>query len=128
MGYASYTLPDGREAGYAVEATCDEPGCDAAIDRGLAYLCGQMPGGDEYGCGGYFCPDHLELGGTRMAPDEAHPKGYAVSTCARCADPDCPECDGSGFLVEPDRGPGEMLGLLECGTCAGVGRVPKSDA
>lgn len=58
MGYAYYTLPDGREAGYSVEATCDKPGCDAKIDRGLGYLCGREPGGDEFGCGDYFCEDH----------------------------------------------------------------------
>lgn len=33
MGYAFYTLPDGREAGYAVKAICDAEGCDARIDR-----------------------------------------------------------------------------------------------
>jgi hypothetical protein len=58
MGYAQYTLSDGREAGYAVQATCDEPNCDAKIDRGMAYCC--LPvGGGEHGCGHYFCSDHL---------------------------------------------------------------------
>lgn len=47
------------DAGYGVEDTCWEPGCTAEIDRGLSYLCGQHPGGDEYGCGGYFCSEHL---------------------------------------------------------------------
>lgn len=59
MGYGHYVLDDGREAGYNVSATCDEPDCTAEIDRGLAYLCGETPGGDEYGCGGYFCGAHL---------------------------------------------------------------------
>lgn len=59
MGYAHYVLPNGREAGYAVEAACDEPGCEAEIDRGLAYLCGVEPGGSEDSCGDYFCEDHL---------------------------------------------------------------------
>lgn len=63
MGYARYLLPDGREAGYGVEAECDRPGCPRRIDRGLAYLCGQHPDGhrdpSEPGCGYYFCPDHL---------------------------------------------------------------------
>ncbi|NKU21747.1 hypothetical protein GS907_24615 [Rhodococcus hoagii] len=62
MGYAHYVLPDGREAGYGVEAECDRPGCTARIDRGLGYLCGQNPDGykdaEEPGCGRYFCPDH----------------------------------------------------------------------
>lgn len=73
MGYAYYTLADGREAGYGVEATCDEEGCTAKIDRGLGYLCGQMPGGDEYGCGGYFCGEHLYYGSPAQA-------------CARCVE------------------------------------------
>jgi hypothetical protein len=61
MGYARYTLADGREAGYAITATCDEGGCKEKIDRGLGYLCGDTPGGDELGCGGYFCAEHLWL-------------------------------------------------------------------
>lgn len=62
MGYAHYTLPDGREAGYGVAATCDADGCTAEIDRGLGYLCGQEPDGwraeDDPGCGRYFCAEH----------------------------------------------------------------------
>ncbi len=62
MGYGFYTLPDGREAGYSVEATCDKDGCETKIDRGLAYLCGQNPDGwrdtDEPGCGNYYCDPH----------------------------------------------------------------------
>lgn len=59
MGYARYTLPDGREGGYAVPAICGNSDCDEVIDRGLGFLCGETPGGDEYGCGGYFCGRHL---------------------------------------------------------------------
>ncbi len=59
MGYAYYTLPDGREAGYGVEAECDAPGCQVRIDRGLGYLCGRNPDGhkdaEEPGCGNYYC-------------------------------------------------------------------------
>lgn len=66
MGYARYPLPDGREAGYAVTATCDYPGCHTEIDRGLGYLCVREPDGfrdpEEPGCGKYFCGQH-ELGG-----------------------------------------------------------------
>jgi hypothetical protein len=62
MGYAHYEVvrKDGIriEAGYAVEDTCNQDGCNAEIDRGLDYLCGARPGGDEYGCGGYFCGEH----------------------------------------------------------------------
>lgn len=64
MGYARYNLPDGREAGYAVEATCDQPGCTDPIDRGFAHLCGEYPDGhrgpDEPGCGRYYCEKHQE--------------------------------------------------------------------
>ena len=62
MGYAHYTVyRNGKqiEAGYAVPDTCNEDGCTKAIDRGLDSLCGETPGGDEYGCGYYFCDGHL---------------------------------------------------------------------
>jgi hypothetical protein len=49
----------GRMVGYAVEATCDLEGCEEKIDRGLAYVCGSMHDGGEYGCGDYFCPAHI---------------------------------------------------------------------
>jgi hypothetical protein len=59
MGYSYYVLPDGREAGYGVEATCDRDGCEEQIDRGLGFLCGQHPDGHrtdgDPGCGRYFC-------------------------------------------------------------------------
>lgn len=62
MGYAYYTLPDGREAGYGVEAECDHPDCTERIDRGLGYLCGDNPDGhrdpEEPGCGKYYCEQH----------------------------------------------------------------------
>jgi len=59
MGWGSGVLPDGREVGYNIEAVCDEADCGAAIDRGLAYVCGGMHEGDEFGCGNYYCHDHL---------------------------------------------------------------------
>ena len=60
MGWARCGTDDpGRMIGYAIRAECDEPGCDATIDRGLSYVCGGMHGGDEHGCGGYFCGQHL---------------------------------------------------------------------
>ncbi|WP_433568108.1 hypothetical protein ACQP1O_42910 (plasmid) [Nocardia sp. CA-151230] len=63
MGYGYYLLPDGREAGYAVDAECDHPDCNAAIDRGLGHLCGRHPDGhrgdEDPGCGKYFCTYHL---------------------------------------------------------------------
>ncbi|WP_141576086.1 hypothetical protein [Actinomadura sp. WMMA1423] len=62
MGYARYTLRRaGREieAGYDVPDRCNRRWCWARIDRGLDHLCGRTPGGDEHGCGGYFCDRHL---------------------------------------------------------------------
>lgn len=38
---------------------CDHPACFAVIDRGLAYVCGGQPYGGEWGCGLYFCLEHL---------------------------------------------------------------------
>ena len=32
-----------RDIGYGVPATCDQPGCGADIDRGLAFVCGGDP-------------------------------------------------------------------------------------
>lgn len=62
MGYGYYVLPDGREAGYGVEARCDATGCAATIDRGLGFLCGRNLLGhkdiDEAGCGNYYCENH----------------------------------------------------------------------
>lgn len=63
MGYAAYTLPDGREAGYAVESVCDADGCAEEVWRGMDALCGDRPGdprNDEVGCRRYFCPDHAD--------------------------------------------------------------------
>lgn len=48
-----------RHIGYGVPAKCDHPGCDADIDRGLAYVCGGEPHGGDDGCGLFFCGDHL---------------------------------------------------------------------
>ncbi|WP_432070869.1 hypothetical protein [Streptomyces sp. AA1529] len=78
MGYARYQIHRGGQkldAGYDVETVCEETGCQETIDRGLAHLCGSTPGGDEYGCGGYYCGHHLHLG-----------SGAPVSSglCRRC--------------------------------------------
>jgi hypothetical protein len=62
MGYAIYQR-NGRDCGYGVPAWCDFPCCNAKIDRGLGYLCGEEPGGDEFGCGLYFCGEHLFCSG-----------------------------------------------------------------
>lgn len=54
-----------RDIGYGVPATCDHPGCGAPIDRGLSYVCGQEPYGGDYGCGLYFCHDHMRSAGAK---------------------------------------------------------------
>lgn len=67
----------GRPIGYAHEATCDHPGCDTKIDRGLAYVCGDMHGEDEYSCEGYFCPQHRN---GFIKTDQ----GRVISVCKSC--------------------------------------------
>lgn len=62
MGWGSGVNAEGRKVGYLVRATCDEKGCRARIDRGLAYVCGGMHDGGEQGCGRYFCGRHLFIG------------------------------------------------------------------
>jgi hypothetical protein len=61
-----------RDIGYGVPATCDYPGCNAAIDRGLSYVCGGEPFGGDRGCGLYFCKAHLRM-------------GRRVQLCTRCS-------------------------------------------
>lgn len=76
MGWAGpFQLADGRMGGYAVEATCDFPGCEAKINRGLSYVCGDMHDGDEHSCGRYFCGDHMYFG-----------LGLPNQMCEECAD------------------------------------------
>lgn len=65
MGFAFGQNNNGREIGYGVDATCDWPGCDEKIDRGVAYCCGGIDGiqnggmDDESYCGDFFCGKHL---------------------------------------------------------------------
>lgn len=63
--YASWdvpvvVLPDGRIGGYAIEASCDAPGCSQETCRNLGSMCGFMPGSGD-GCDGYFCDQHLTV-------------------------------------------------------------------
>ena len=71
------TDSQGRPIGYAFDATCDQDGCDTAIDRGLAYACGGMHGEDVYSCEGYFCYGHLTVVETL--------DGQVLSVCHPCA-------------------------------------------
>lgn len=63
-----------RDIGYGVPATCDFPGCNEKIDRGLAYVCGSEPYGGDRGCGLYFCQKHLDY----------HPRLHK-KLCPRCS-------------------------------------------
>ena len=77
MGWSHCGTDDqNREIGYGIPASCDEDTCDEPIDRGLAYCCGGMHGGQGYydddlkvyfGCGRYFCPEHLSALGNLCA-------------------------------------------------------------
>ncbi|QAY01371.1 hypothetical protein ZPAH1_orf00357 [Aeromonas phage ZPAH1] len=49
---------NGRPIGYVHEGTCDHPGCNKKINRGLSYACGGMHGEDEISCDKYFCEEH----------------------------------------------------------------------
>jgi hypothetical protein len=88
MGYAHYmiTRQDGVtiEAGYGVDAICERDDCTAKIDRGLAHLCGKTPGGDEHGCGGYYCEQHL----------------YGDQQCETCS----AKADEANRWIHPDSG------------------------
>ena len=62
MGWQIYEDIKGRPlrfAGYGVPAYCDHPDCNEEIDRGLAYICGEINRGEERGCGLHFCGKHL---------------------------------------------------------------------
>lgn len=67
---------NGRPIGYAHEATCDYKGCNAKIDRGLAYSCGGMhgTGEEDFDCEGYFCSKHLTF-----------VEGFKHCVCLNCA-------------------------------------------
>lgn len=67
MGYSIGTGEGGRDIGYGVIATCDQPGCDKKIDRGMAYLCGEYR--NDNACGLYFCYSHLVFGMTTQLCD-----------------------------------------------------------
>lgn len=75
-----------RDVGYGVPCTCDHPGCNKEIHRGLAYVCGGEPYGGEDGCGLFFCSDHLRVG--------VEGKDHQVCEC--CAKGDTP------FNPKPD--------------------------
>ena len=81
MGWAYGTNNQGREIGYGVEATCDDGGCEAKIDRGVSYVCGGEHDGGEKGCGRYFCGDHLSYGLVGRGIYQP----YGAQLCDECA-------------------------------------------
>lgn len=116
MGWANCgNDSQGRPIGYAVEATCDHPGCKTKIDRGLAYACGGMHG-DSDGCEKYFCTEHLQYLSTNVSgftSDQVCADCFAIVS-AECG-PICPECEGDGRVGWGGKG--------VCKTCEGIGRA-----
>ena len=77
MGWGNCgTDSQGRPIGYSFDGTCDHPGCNREIDRGLAHACGGMHGEQDYSCEGYFCHEHLTMVET--------PEGDCISICPEC--------------------------------------------
>ena len=70
-----------RDVGYGVPATCDHPGCDQDIDRGLSYLCGGPGLGGGLGCGLHFCWWHLSFA---LRDERGDPIEGTPSFCERC--------------------------------------------
>lgn len=85
----------GRPIGYCHTGTCDFPGCNAEIDRGLAYACGGMHGTGTLGgddrvdwdamwpsCEGYFCAAHRD---TALFEHEDGTEVWSPEYCVTCA-------------------------------------------
>lgn len=89
MGWGNCgTDSNGRPIGYVHRATCDHEGCNAEIDRGLAYACGGMHGGgDGYSCEKYFCPKHL----SGWAPNSDGDMRAVCKDCEKQWREECPE-------------------------------------
>jgi hypothetical protein len=83
-----------RDIGYGVPSECDHPDCKEQIDRGLAYVCGGEPYGGEYGCGLFFCEEHLLMAGVVVVLTPA--SGEWVQLCERC------EAGSDPFEPKPD--------------------------
>jgi hypothetical protein len=64
-------IETGEAMGYRWPGTCNHPNCGTDIDHGLTFVCGGKHLGGKYGCGRYFCFNHLtdsELG-TQLCKD-----------------------------------------------------------
>lgn len=96
-----------RDIGYGVPAECDHPGCDAQIDRGLAYVCGQEPYGEDAGCGLFFCENHLFFsqpneGGHSEIEDEDEDGTFVCERCRDWNQRDTYEGEFKTFDPKPD--------------------------
>jgi|GEM_PF-1216247 len=93
MGWGNCgTDSKGRPIGYVHAATCDHPGCETEIDRGLAYACGGMHGtngaaGDDLFetvcCEGYFCNKHTTI--VTVPHDVNEDEPCSAHICLECA-------------------------------------------
>ena len=62
MSWSNGEDENGKEVGYGVSDVCNHDKCEKNIDRGLSYRCGGIKGlHEDYGCGNFFCGDHLHL-------------------------------------------------------------------
>ncbi len=92
MGWATGTNAEGRDIGYGIQATCDRPGCDTEIDRGIYFACGDMHDGGDHGCGKYFCDGHM--GYRVVAGDDGQPKLTGPQLCDDCIESYSDDGDG----------------------------------
>jgi hypothetical protein len=64
-----------RKVGRGIPGYCDYPACGKDVTRDLEHVCGSMPFGGSWGCGLFFCPEHLAPG-----TDDS-----VIALCERCA-------------------------------------------
>lgn len=112
MGWANCgTDSKGRPIGYAHEGTCDASGCNAPIDRGLAYACGEMHGEGHIDtdstpvtCEGYFCTAHQEIVEVLYRRHKHDGDTVMLIVCPECcaAAPTCAECGISSWALRSD--------------------------
>ena len=110
MGW-SHGIVEGKRVGYGVRAKCEHPGCNARIDRGLAFKCGNDIGSGVGFCNRFFCSKHLYYLG----------RGF-VQVCQSCANDVArmqhrklpfPNMTGVGRGASPRTTPPDGSGLLE---------------
>lgn len=100
-------------SGYVFDATCDHPGCEAVIDRGLSYACGGMHGvyDKEHGiecCEMYFCGEHM----TGCHP-YANNDDIMIFVCEEC----CKRIEELRCWLCRSCGEEQPSDLTECASC-----------